>query len=84
MQRGFTLSIDRIYIDGLDLADWNVDEIRIASHYELVASNAPIDCLNAPPGDRNQDCTVDMLDLSLLTSEWLNCTDPANLVDCSP
>ena len=32
-------------------------------------------------GDLNQDCYVNLLDLSILASNWLECNDPANL-DC--
>jgi len=29
-----------------------------------------------PPGDMNQDCHVDLLDLAILTLHWLECTAP--------
>jgi hypothetical protein len=32
-------------------------------------------------GDINADCYVDMLDYSLIASQWLDCTDPTN-PDC--
>ncbi len=33
------------------------------------------------PGDLNLDCYVDIIDLSILASQWMQCTDPTN-EDC--
>ena len=37
----------------------------------------------SPPGDFNNDCHVDFEDFSLLSQNWLQCTDPQN-VNCIP
>ena len=35
------------------------------------------------PGDANKDCQVNMLDLAVLGSSWLECNDPQNAVECT-
>ncbi len=35
-------------------------------------------CNNYKPGDLNLDCYVDIIDLSILASQWMRCTDPTN------
>ena len=35
------------------------------------------------PGDANKDCQVNILDLAILGSSWLECNDPQNAVECT-
>jgi len=35
-------------------------------------------CLSYKPGDLNTDCYVDIIDLSILASQWMQCNDPLN------
>jgi hypothetical protein len=39
----------------------------------ILSINDPLVCVNRPLSDLNNDCKVDMLDLAVFSSEWLNC-----------
>ena len=41
------------------------------------------DIAGGVPGLRPGDCWVDMLDFAMLADYWLECTDPADPVDCA-
>ena len=51
--------------------------IRVAGHdnqtgnYDLLVTKGF--CSYTPKGDLNGDCKVDMLDLAIMTSNWLDC-----------
>ena len=72
--------LEQIEIQSGAGAVWSVDEIRIGTTYETVAGNPA--CPNFLASDLNFDCYVDLFDLALFAIDWLQCTDPADPVNC--
>ena len=69
-------------IRGVDPGDWDAPQI-------IITDLLPLDCQAAMDQgyglitDVNQDCRVDIGDLAILGTDWLNCFDPANST-CEP
>ena len=74
--------------------DWNffpefqgIEEVGL-SEVRFFAADPPADCAAAIeqghglPGDADQNCYVNLIDLALLTDDWLNCIDPTDQ-DCT-
>jgi len=76
--------LDRIGIVAGPQSLWSIDEFRIGATYESVAGRSDCSAEGAfLNGDINRDCYVNLLDLALLSQDWLACSDPDDPVLCS-
>lgn len=76
--------LDRIGIVAGPQSFWSIDEFRIGATYESVAGRSDCSAEGAfLNGDINRDCYVNLLDLALLSQDWLACSDPDDPVLCS-
>ena len=54
-----------------------ISDLEEDSIYDTCNSTFTIfQCLKQLPGDLNNDCYVDFLDLAVLAGDWLNCGNP--------
>lgn len=59
-------------IDDLRIYDYRLSDLEIASLYADIVPEANI-CLANPDYDLNENCLVDLEDLGLVASQWLEC-----------
>lgn len=59
-------------IDDVRIYTYPISALDIAKQYVAFETDAKI-CMEYPAGDLNQDCRVDILDLAILASHWLDC-----------
>ena len=89
--RSWPAEIRRFHLNG------QVDDVQLYNH---ALSQETIDFLYANPGaseqvlicgdwgyrsmDFDRNCYVDLADFAAFASDWMNCTDPADPVHCTP
>jgi len=59
-------------IDDLRIYDYRLSDLQIASLYTEFMTEADV-CIGIPDYDFSQNCLVDLADLELLVTQWLEC-----------
>ncbi len=62
---------DNLMIDEVKLYNYPMTDAEVADQYSAVVGTF---CVNDLQADINNDCNVDIVDFSLLASEWLDCS----------
>ena len=59
-------------IDDLRIYDYRLSDLQIASMYTEIMTEANV-CIGRPDYDLSENCHVDLVDLELLVTQWLEC-----------